>query len=59
MMLEELQRRNYCEVITSNYLLAVADFAHASQFAIHKAADSSRSFFIVLAVQLDVLFYNQ
>ncbi len=39
MMLEELQRRNYSEVTTSNYLRAVADFAHASQFFIHKAAN--------------------
>ena len=58
MMLEELQRRNYSEVTTSNYLRAVADFAHASQFSIHKAANPPVPL-IVLAVQSDVLFYDQ
>jgi hypothetical protein len=56
MMLEVLQRRNYSEVTTSNYLRAVADFGHASQFSIYKAATF---LFIVLAVQSDVLFYDQ
>jgi hypothetical protein len=45
MMLEELQRRNYSEVTTRNYLRAVADFAHASQFSIHKAANPPFPFY--------------
>jgi hypothetical protein len=45
MMLEVLQRRNYSEVTTGNYLRAVADFAHASQFSIHNAANPAVPFY--------------